>query len=166
MTKTTRFCVDLLKMPNRGAFSIALLVLGFTASSAAANEWHVAVSGSATNPGTRESPWDLESTLQGKQKVRPGDIVWISGGTYKHPDRKPGTMGFAVRLAGVDVKPIEVRGLPGQRVTIDGGLNVQLPSTHLWLRDLEILVSENLARSRRFEETGSSPRAMTVPGAA
>ncbi|MBI2947007.1 MAG: right-handed parallel beta-helix repeat-containing protein [Verrucomicrobia bacterium] len=132
-------------------------------ASASAAEFYVGASGFPMNSGTRESPWDLESTLQGKQKVQPGDTIWIAGGTYKHPDRKAGAMGFAVRLAGAQGKPIEVRALPGEHVTLDGGLNVQTPATHIWLRDLEILVSENLTRSRRFEEPGSSPKSYDRP---
>jgi hypothetical protein len=51
-------------------------------------------------------------------------------------------MGYVVRLAGRDGAPVQVRAWKGKRVTIDGGLNVQPPSTHLWIWDLEILVSE------------------------
>ena len=35
-----------------------------------------------------------------------------------------------------------MRAWQGRQVTIDGGLDVQPPSTHLWIWDLEILVSE------------------------
>jgi hypothetical protein len=45
-------------------------------------------------------------------------------------------------LAGHANAPIKVRGVPGERVTIDGGLVVNPPSDHLWIQDLEIMVSE------------------------
>lgn len=128
-----------------------------------AAEWHVATNGAPTNKGTKDSPWDLESALQGKRNARPGDTIWISGGTYKHPNRKVGAMGFEVRLAGTAEKPIHVRAVLGHRVTVDGGLNVQPPSTYLWLRDLEIVVSENFTTSRRIEETGSHPQSYNRP---
>jgi hypothetical protein len=53
--------------------------------------------------------------------------------------------------------------VPGERVTIDGGLTVQAPSTHLWIWDLEILVSENFSMSRRVEEPGSHPQSYNRP---
>jgi hypothetical protein len=53
--------------------------------------------------------------------------------------------------------------LPHQQVTIDGGLNLQPPCTYLWVRDLEILVSENLTGSRRLDEPGSHPGTYNRP---
>ncbi len=126
-------------------------------------EWHVATGGRPGGEGTRQSPWDLESALAGRQPIRPGDTVWILGGTYKYPDRKLGSSGYSVRLAGTEDNPIHVRAAPGERVTIDGGLSVQAPSGWLWIWDLEILVSENFSMSRRVEETGSHPQSYNRP---
>jgi hypothetical protein len=124
---------------------------------------YVAVDGSPDGRGTKDSPWDLESTLAGRQKVAAGDTVWIRGGTYKHPNRELGSPGYAVKLAGEEGKPVHVRAASGERVTIDGGLTVQAPSTHLWIWDLEILVSENFSMSRRVEEPGSHPQSYNRP---
>lgn len=126
-------------------------------------EWCVGPQGTTDGKGTHASPWDLESTLAGRRAVAPGDTLWIGGGTYKFPDRKLGSPGYVVRLAGEDGRPIHVRAMPGQRVTIDGGLSVQPPSTWLWIRDLEILVSENFSMSRRVEEPGSHPQSYRRP---
>jgi len=128
-----------------------------------ATERYVATDGKRDAEGTINSPWDLESALSGSQKLEPGDTVWIMGGTYKHPDRKLGSPGYIVRLAGEAGQPIHVRAARGQRVTIDGGLTVQSPSTWLWIRDLEILVSENFSMSRRVEEPGSHPQSYNRP---
>jgi hypothetical protein len=141
---------------------LALFSLLFVVNAFAA-EWHVTTNGTPKGQGTKRSPWDLESTLRGQRSVMAGDTIWIASGTYKHRDRKSGAMGFEVRLAGSEKKPIHVRALPAQRVTIDGGLNVQPPSTHLWLRDLEIIVSENVGASRRIEESGSHPQSYDRP---
>ena len=141
---------------------VASLSLGIVVN-LSATEWYVATNGAPANRGTQESPWDLESALQGKRDARPGDTIWILAGIYKHGDRKVGAMGFEVRLEGSAEKPIHVRAIHGHRVTIDGGLNVQPPSTHLWVRDLEIIVSENFTTSRRIEETGSSPKSYNRP---
>ena len=108
------------------------------ASIAAAAEWFVGPEGKPSNAGTQAAPWDIASALDGKQKVAPGDTLYLLQGTYR---RRPKEQ-FDVRLIGTEEKPIHVRPAPGARATIDGGLAVQAPSAHVWLRDLEILVSE------------------------
>jgi hypothetical protein len=131
--------------------------------SALGAEWYAGTEGKSDAKGTQDAPWDLESTLAGQQEVAPGDTVRILGGTYKYQDRKLGSAGYVVKLAGQEGKPIHVRAEPGRRVTVDGGLSVQAPSTHLWIWDLEILVSENLSMSRRVEESGSHPQSYNRP---
>jgi hypothetical protein len=111
------------------------------AGPAGAAERFVAPGGSADGSGTKESPWDIASALAGRQKVAPGDTVWLRGGTYRARQGVGGN-GFVVALAGRAGAPVVVAGYPGERATIDGGLSVQPPATHLWVRDLEILVSE------------------------
>ena len=101
-------------------------------------DWYVGPRGEATGTGTKESPWDIESALLGKHPVKPGDTIYILAGTYR---RRPQEL-FEVKLAGTEDKPIHVRPLPGERATIDGGLSIQEPSAHLWIWELEILVSE------------------------
>ncbi len=104
-------------------------------------EWHVATNGLPNGLGTQGAPWDIASALDGSHKVLPGDTLWIHQGRYKCAP-KVGGMGYTVRFAGRDGAPVQMRAWQGQRVTIDGGLNVQPPSTHLWIWDLEITVSE------------------------
>ncbi len=126
-------------------------------------DWFVSPTGSADGQGTKQSPWDLTSALEGKHPVAPGDTVWIAGGTYKHPDRTLGSPGYVVRLAGQEGKPVHVRAMPAERVTLDGGLTVQSPANWLWVWDLEILVSENFTMPRRVEEPGSHPQSYNRP---
>lgn len=142
---------------------MAMVLAAAIFASADAAEWYVAPGGKPDGQGTKDAPWDIESALAGQQRIAPGDTLWIREGTYKHPDRKPGSSGYVVRLAGEEGKPIQVRGTPGRRVTIDGGLSVQPPSTWLWIRDLEILVSENFSISRLVEEPGSHPESYGRP---
>ncbi|MCR4412061.1 MAG: hypothetical protein NUV77_06495, partial [Thermoguttaceae bacterium] len=136
---------------------VGILAAALVARPATAASWYVAPGGKPDGAGTKESPWDPASALGGKQRIAPGDTIWIAAGTYKHPNRKLGSPGYEVRLAGQEGKPIHVRGAPGQRVTIDGGLSVVAPSTHVWIRDLEILVSENFTMPRTVKEPGSHP---------
>jgi len=148
---------------NAAAKWLAVAWLAATASTHHAAEWHVAPGGRADAKGSKDAPWDLESTLAGRQNVKPGDTVWIRGATYKHPNRKLGSPGYSVRLAGEKGRPVHVRGMPGRRVTIDGGLRVEKPAGYLWLWDLEIIVSENFTMSRTVKESGSHPGSYNRP---
>ena len=76
--------------------------------------------------GTEGSPWEIASTLDGKQKVTAGDTVYLLPGIYK---RRPEEL-FDVRLVGMENR------------AIDGGLSIQEPSAHVWLKGIEIMVSE------------------------
>ena len=148
---------------RRCATSAVMVWLLTCTLQAIGSEWYASPNGQAKAPGTKQAPWDLESALAGKQKIAPGDILWLLGGTYKYQDRKLGSPGYTVRLAGKEGQPIHVRAVPGQRATIDGGLTVVNPSTYLWIWDLEILVSENFTVSRTLNEPGSHPNSYARP---
>ena len=115
-------------------------------------QYYVSPQGKPANPGTEAEPWDIASALEGKQKIAPGDIVWIRGGTYQHPKRSYPL--YPVKLAGTKEAPIHVRGYPGERATIDGGLWIQPGSAHHWIWDLEIMFSET---NRVSQGTGVAP---------
>ncbi|HPD17890.1 MAG TPA: hypothetical protein PLE19_23375 [Planctomycetota bacterium] len=137
-------------------FLLRSCILAVASSSLAAG-WFVGPEGAPANPGTREAPWDIASALDGKQKVAPGDTLTLLAGTYK---RRPKEQ-FDVRLVGTEEKPIHVRPAPGARATIDGGLAVQAPSAHVWIWDLEVLVSE--PNPEKIETGGSHPKDFDRP---
>jgi len=122
-----------------------------------ATEWYVSPDGVATNVGTRQLPWDIASALDNRREVQPGDTIYLLEGTYR---RRPNEL-FDVRLKGAADRPIHVRPAPGQRARIDGGLAVQSPSAHVWIRDLEIFVSEPLPD--KPVSAGSSPADLKRP---
>ena len=142
---------------------VAFLCVLLVTRPAIARDHYVTVDGKADNAGTRAAPWDLGFALGGGRNVEPGDTIWVRGGTYKHPDRRPGTNGFSVKLVGAEGKPIHVRALAGQRVTVDGGLRVENPSRFAWIWDLEIIVSENLTQKRLASDSGSHPKDLARP---
>lgn len=117
---------------------MVLFVLLISVQISSAGQWYVGPGGKPTNPGTQKSPWDIASALDGTQKVAAGDTLYLLEGTYK---RRPKEL-FEIRLVGTAEKPIHVRPAAGARVRIDGGLSVQSPSAHVWIRGLEIFVSE------------------------
>ena len=116
--------------------------------------FHVAVDGQAGNAGTAESPWDIASALDGTRAIPPGSTVYLSGGTYRHPDRRWESPGFAIGLAGAPGRPVHIRPVPGQRVTLDGKVEVKPGARHLRVWDLEITVSETAAWNRRVTAGG------------
>ena len=123
-----------------------------------AREYFVAPDGKPGNPGTAQAPWDLASALDGSHKPAPGSLIWVKGGTYKHPDRKNAY--YAAKLTGQKEAPIIVRAAPGERATVDGGISVESPAAFLWLWDLEVLVSEP---NRETQSTGSHPEDLGRP---
>jgi hypothetical protein len=117
-----------------------------------AHEHFVGPQGMASNPGTREAPWDLASALAGTHPVASGDVIWVRGGTYQGQ--------FAVKLTGKDGAPIHVRAYPGERATVlNSTLFVTPPASHVWLWDLELTCSHTRAQ-REIQEPGSSPKAL------
>ena len=146
-------------MPRRPLLALIFLAVSMPSAATVARgaTWYVGPTGTPTAPGTRESPWDIESTLLGQRPVKPGDTVHLLAGTYH---RRPKEQ-FEVKLAGAEKKPIVVRAAPGERATIDGGLLVSDPSAHLWIQDLEILVSE--PHPEKPVGPGSHPQGFTRP---
>lgn len=81
------------------------------ATSASPRALYVSPSGSNANDGlSPESAWQTVS--HAADKVRPGDTVWIGGGTYHEPVR--------IRVTGEPDAPITFRSMPGEKVVFDG----------------------------------------------
>ncbi len=140
-------------MNARSFFGLGLLVAGLIGSAHGA-EYYVAVDGRADAAGTRDDAWDIVSTLAGQRPVKPGDTVWLLGGTYRCEDAyKTKGQGYKVALNGSAEQPITIRAAVGQRVTIDGGMVVQGDYLRLW--DFEIAQPDDL--SRVTQEGGSHP---------
>jgi hypothetical protein len=124
-----------------GRVVVTILALVVHAAPTWAANWYVSPQGRSTAGGSRRFPWDIVSALGGRREIVPGDTIWIRGGRYHSPP-KVNSQGFVIRLAGRKHQPIRIRAVPGQRATIDGGLDIQNPATYLEIRDLEITVSE------------------------
>jgi len=139
----------------RHCIRLFLLLLAAQVSSAA--QWYISPDGKYTNPGTHDKPWDITSALDGRQKVVAGDTIYLLKGTYK---RRPNEL-FEIRLVGTLQKPIHIRPLQGKRARIDGGLSMQSPSAYVWVRDLEIFVSE--PAPEKPISPGSHPKDLNKP---
>lgn len=75
------------------------------------NEWYVTTDGTFSGDGSAENPWNLETALS-RLSIKPGDIVWLTGGTYTGPFVKNW------KPAGTEFEPIIYRAIPGEHVTI------------------------------------------------
>jgi hypothetical protein len=100
--------------------------------------WEVTVGGAVDGQGTAASPLNLSAALSAKGPVRPGDTVWVRGGTYR------GT--FRSDIAGTEEAPIIVRARPGERVVIDSVPSneaaLYVTGAHVWFWGLEIMNSD------------------------
>jgi len=98
---------------------VLILILAVCTAGAGGNdvlhrtEYHVSPRGSAHGDGSRSRPWDLATALAQPARVKPGDLIWLHGGTY--------TGTFRSLLCGTPARPIVVRQFPGEHATIDGG---------------------------------------------
>ena len=128
----------------------------FTSSAAmvAAEEFHVAPTGTAKGNGSAEQPWDLGTALSATERVKPGDTVWLHEGTYLG--------GFNSLLTGKAGQPITVRGAPGERVTIDARPRDEkdnalfaVSGSDVVFRDFEVTCSDPL---RETKIAGSWPQ--------
>lgn len=140
------------------------LNLGIATLAVAEPIHYVAIDGSPQNRGTLDSPWDIESAWSGQQSIAPGTTLLMKGGIYRHPDRSWSSPGFAIALQGTAESPIRIRSVDGERVTIDGRVEVKPNSHHLELWDLEITVSETATWDRQVTAGGLNPvNASQVP---
>ena len=103
-------------------------------------EVFVAPAGLRTGDGSRERPYDLATVLANGGPARPGDVVWMRGGTYA------GT--FLSTVSGTSDLPITFRGYPGERAIVDGRT---APSTNI------LTVRGQWVVYRDFEVTNSNP---------
>ena len=135
---------------------IFVVFLLFTSSAAmvAAEEFHVAPTGTAKGNGSAEQPWDLGTALSATERVKPGDTVWLHEGTYLG--------GFNSLLTGKAGQPITVRGAPGERVTIDARPRDEkdnalfaVSGSDVVFRDFEVTCSDPL---RETKIAGSWPQ--------
>jgi hypothetical protein len=81
-------------------------------------DFYVSPDGRPNGTGKRNAPWDLQTALSHPRRVRPGDTIWLLGGTYR------GT--FTSQLTGTAEEPIVVRQYPGERAVIDGNWTTSL----------------------------------------
>jgi len=107
------------------------------AAAALCREVYVAPAGAPGGDGSLARPFDLKTALTSEAAARPGDTVWLQGGTYTGPFVKPD------KPAGTENEPIIYRAVPGQRVTLtapdDAGFAIRFSgAAYVWLWGCEV----------------------------
>ena len=123
----------------------------------AASTYFVSPSGLPSNDGSQARPLDLDTALSNQGPVRPGDTVWLRGGTYRRPAAPDGNgnlVMYVSTLNGTAAAPIIVRQYPGERATLDGNLAPTVPvlvanGTYTWFWGFEITNSNSNRSSGR-----------------
>jgi hypothetical protein len=117
-------------------------------------EHYVSVEGSRNGTGTVASPWDLVTALAQPGSVKPGDTIWLRGGTYSGR--------FHSILTGTQAAPIIVRNYPGEPVRLDGCVPESSPNPVLtidgaatWFWGFEIT---DCLPARQSQQAGSWPQ--------
>lgn len=124
------------------ALIAVVLVLGSASATLSANgpghTYFVAPDGLATNSGSITQPLDLATALSAESPAKPGDTIWLRGGTYYGA--------FNSVLTGTAGAPIVVRQYPGERAIIDGGgvpaSTLRVHGAHTWYWGLEVMSSD------------------------
>ncbi len=148
----------------RTLLPLAVLFAGFTAVPLWAAEFFVHPEGRATADGSRSDPWDLATALAQPAAVQPGDLIWLLGGTYSHPQP------LVSLLTGTDGSPIILRAFPGERATIDcarsaasqpGGDCLLVKGSHTWYWGFEVMNSSPI-RWATASGSAADPRGLGI----
>jgi hypothetical protein len=93
-----------------------------------AADHYVSPGGSPSGDGSIGNPWDLQTACAPAAAIKPGDTVWLRGGTYG----SGGSSSISCQIAGTSSQPVYVRQYPGERATINGGLGIFGNYTWYW----------------------------------
>ena len=116
----------------------ALATILFPAFLAGA-DFYASPTGSHGGDGSMANPWDLATALDQPSAVKPGDTIWLRGGTY--------TGHYVSTLKGEKNRPIIVRQYPGERATLDGNyggneVTLIINGKYAWFWGFEITNSD------------------------
>jgi len=102
----------------------AALSLVTTIGSASAATWYIAPTGNDSAAGTESAPW--KSLARAQQAVRPGDTVYLRGGTYAFtaatttcPSRRGVVSAVHLDKSGTERQPIRYWAYPGEIPVLD-----------------------------------------------
>jgi len=121
-------------------FKIFLLISACFCNSVLAQQWHVAVNGNDTFDGKT-----IEKAFRTLQKaaavVKPGDTVFIGGGTYTNDDKANGSAVLNITVSGTAKAPIIWKAEPNEQpvITPKGWAGIQITGSYHIIDGLTVL---------------------------
>jgi len=91
-------------------------------SPAAGRQFYVSPQGRADGNGSQNNPWSLLTVMSNHPAVKPGDTIYLRGGTY---NLRGSLATHFFELTGTPADPITVRNYPGERPIIDWDYVIQ-----------------------------------------
>ncbi len=140
---------------SHGRTMPTLVLLSAITFPAFAAEFYVSPTGSGAGTGSSTNPWNLTTAFAHPASVRPGDTIWLRGGTYEGS--------FVSRLRGAAGAPIIVRAKQGERPILESpGANnasyvLEVQGSYTWFWGLEL-------RATRQERGGTRAGGLNVFG--
>ncbi len=135
--------------------SIIIYVLGLF-NVADASSFYVSQNAGTSGTGSFSNPWTLQNALDHPSALKPGDTVWLRGGTYSAThliDASLGRISFLCKTNGTAGKPIIFRNYQNERVTLDGEKNQIIlfvqSCSHTWFWGLEVMSSDTIRTPNR-----------------
>jgi hypothetical protein len=113
-----------------------------TPSDTCQRERFVSPDGGTGGDGNHADPWSLPNALKA---ARPGDCVWLRGGTYSGD--------FDCRVAGKDGLPIVFRASANEWPVVDGSMSITTGHTRWW----GIEFRDSRFTTRQSRQKGSDP---------
>jgi hypothetical protein len=123
-------------------------------------EFHVTPDGRPGNDGKKSRPLDLATAISSQSPVKPGDTIWLHGGTYRGA--------FRASLAGTATQPIRLRQYTGERAIIDNPYVGDQEITHspLWLEGNYLEVYDLEVTNSNPDRTHERPIGVALTGLA
>ena len=106
------------RFPSAAGIMVGLFLLLVGSAPARSAEIFVAPGGKPDGTGTADTPYDLQTVLNGPAWLKPGATVWMFGGTYK------GEFVHRETCRGTKEQPLVFRVARDARATILGGLPI------------------------------------------
>jgi hypothetical protein len=102
----------------------AVLILGLSATSLPATEWYVATTGDDSHPGSKAEPFATLARAQraARQRGSQPATILLRGGTYYLDS----PIVLTAADSGTAAAPVLIAAMPGEQVTLSGGLPLQL----------------------------------------
>lgn len=107
--------------------------------------YFVATNGSPNGNGSINQPWDLQTALNNKDVIKPGDLVLLRQGRYG----LGGSTTFTSNISGAINDYVTIKNYNGELATIDGNITVNGNYTQWWGFEVTNSMQERVVASNQ-----------------